>query len=112
MQAAGDWLRSQYAPEPGMGDMPPVEREMVDLTSLDPGRVTANPHCPVKECNKTDRLVCWTYNTATQAARSGNALAILLAANPAISEDQDSKSLIDSALVNHSQLTRDIGTTM
>ena len=45
---------------------------------------------------------------------SGNALAILLAAltrttNP---EDQDTMSLIDSGLVTHSQLTRDVGVVM
>ncbi|XP_030272800.1 uncharacterized protein LOC115581658 [Sparus aurata] len=60
-----------YAPDTGMGDMPPVEREMAALTSLGPERVTANPRCPVKECEKTDRLVCRSYNAATRAARSG-----------------------------------------
>lgn len=34
----------QYAPETGMGDMPPVERQMAALTSLGPEHVTANPH--------------------------------------------------------------------
>lgn len=103
-----------YAPDTGMGDMPPVEREMAALTSLGPERVTANPRCPVKECEKTDRLVCRSYNAATRAARSGNALAILLAAlrRTANPEDQDTMSLIDSALVTHSQLTRDVGVVM
>ncbi|KAK0151149.1 hypothetical protein N1851_007723 [Merluccius polli] len=103
-----------YAPDTGMGDMPPVEREMAALTPLGPERVTANPRCPVKECEKTDRLVCRSYNAATRAARSGNALAILLAAlrRTANPEDQDTMSLIDSALVTHSQLTRDVGVVM
>ena len=68
----------QYATEMGMGDMPPAEREMAALTSLGPERVTANPRCPLKECDKSDWLVCRTYIAATRAARSGNALAILL----------------------------------
>ncbi|XP_030272829.1 uncharacterized protein LOC115581680 [Sparus aurata] len=103
-----------YAPDTGIGDMPPVEREMAALTSLGPERVTANPRCPVKECEKTDRLVCRSYNAATRAAHSGNALAILLAAlrRTANPEDQDTMSLIDSALVTHSQLTRDVGVVM
>ena len=106
--------KNQYAPETGMGDMPPVEREMAALTSLGPERVTTNPRCPLKECDKSDRLVSRTYNAATRAARSGNALAILLAAlrRTANPEDQDTMSLIDSALVTHSQLTRDIGAAM
>ena len=103
-----------YAPDIGMRDMPPVEREMVALTSLGPERVSTNPRCPVKECEKTDRLVCRSYNAATQAAHSGNALAILLVAlrRTANPEDQDTMSLIDSTLVTHSQLTRDVGVVM
>ena len=104
----------QYAPETGMGDMPPVEREMAALTSLGPERVTANPRCPLKECDKSVRLVCRTYNAATRAACSGNALTILLAAlrRTANPEEQDTMSLLESALVTHFQLTRDIGAAM
>ncbi|KAJ8260291.1 hypothetical protein GJAV_G00179270 [Gymnothorax javanicus] len=81
--------RAQYAPECGMGDMPPVDREMAALTSLGP-------------------------DATTRAARLGNALAILLAAlrKTANPEDQDVMNQIDSALVVHSQLTRDIGAAM
>lgn len=73
----------------------------------------ANPCCSAKECERSDRL-CQSYNAATRAAWSGNAITVLLAAlwrvgNP---EDQDAISLIDSALVTHSHLTRDIGATM
>ena len=106
--------RPQYGPETGLADMPPVEREMAALTSLGPERVTTNPRCPVGECQKTDRLVCRSYNAATRAARSGNALAILLAAirktvNP---DEHDTRDLVDSALVAHTQLTSDIGASM
>ena len=45
---------------------------MAALTSLGPSHVTDNPRCPVKECHKTDTLVCCSYNAA--------ALAILLEA--------------------------------
>ena len=103
-----------YPPDTGMGYMPPVEREMAALTSLGPEWVTANPRCPVKECEKTNHLVCRSYSAATWAARSGNALAILMAAlrRTANPEDQDTMSLIDSTLVTHSQLTRDVGVVM
>ncbi len=37
----------QYAPETGLGDMPPVEQGMAALTFLGPELVTANPCCPV-----------------------------------------------------------------
>ena len=48
---AGCWrlAKIQYAPETGIGDMPPVEWEMAALTSLGPERVTANLRCPLKE---------------------------------------------------------------
>lgn len=106
--------RPHFAPDSGLADMPPVEGEMAALTSLGPERVTANPRCPVKECHKTDSLVCRTYNAATRAARSGNALAILLAAirKTVSQEDRDTMSLIDAALVTHAQLTRDMGAAM
>jgi hypothetical protein len=103
-----------YAAETGMGGMPAVEREMASLTPLGLDRVTDDPRCPRKECEKTDNLVCRTYNSATRAARSGNALAIILASlrkliNP---DDQDIMGLVDAALVTHAQLTRDIGASM
>ena len=106
--------RNHYAPDTGLADMPPVEREMAALTSLGPERVTANPRCPVKECHKTDGLVCRAYNAATRAARSGNVLAILLAAirKTVSSEEQDTLTLIDGALVTHAQLTSDVGVAM
>ena len=66
----------QHAPETAMGDMPPAEQKMAALTSLGPEHVTSYPRCPAEECNKTDRLVCQTYDAATRVARSGNALAI------------------------------------
>lgn len=72
--------KDQLETESGLADMPPVEREIAALTSLGPARVTTNPKCPVRECHKTDTLVCRSYNAAARAARSGNALAILLAA--------------------------------
>ncbi len=108
------FARIDYAPESGMGNMPSVEREIAALTTLGPDRVTDNPRCPGKECQKTDRLMCQTYNAATQAARSGNALAIVLAALRKVisSEDRDALNLVDAALITHSQLTRDIGVSM
>ena len=72
--------RGAYPPRTGLGDMPPVEREMAALTSTGPPRLTADPHCPRRECDRTDRLVCKAYNASARAARSGNALAVLLAA--------------------------------
>lgn len=106
--------KDQFGPDSGLSDMPPVERGMAALTSLGPSRVTDNPRCPVKECHKTDTLVCRSYNAAARAARSGNALAILLAAiRKSVSpEDHDTMSLVDSALIAHSQLTRDVGMAM
>ena len=58
--------------------------------------------------------MCRSYNAAARAARSGNALAILLAAirKTLGPEDQDTMSLVDSALITHSQLTRDVGAAM
>ncbi|XP_074466146.1 uncharacterized protein LOC141752269 [Sebastes fasciatus] len=107
-------VKAQYPHESGLGDMPPVEREMAALTPLGPDRVTTNPHCPRKECKKTDHLVCRSYNAAARAARAGNALALLLAAlrRSASAGDQDTRNLIDAALSTHSQLTRDIGSAM
>ena len=106
--------KDQLETESGLADMPPVEREIAALTSLGPARVTTNPKCPVRECHKTDTLVCRSYNAAARAARSGNALAILLAAirKTLGPEDQDTMSLVDSALITHSQLTRDVGAAM
>ncbi|KAI2648570.1 Gag-Pol polyprotein [Labeo rohita] len=74
-----------------------------------PDRVTDNPRCPGRECQKTDCLMCQAYNAATRAARSGNALAIVLAALRKVisSEDHDAMNLVDAALITHSQLTRD-----
>lgn len=109
-------VKMTYSPESGLGDMPKVEQDMAALTALGPDRVSDNPRCPKKECDKTDRLVCGTYNAAARAARSGNALAILLAAlRKSIGgdqADQDTRNLIDSALSVHSQLTRDVGKAM
>ncbi len=97
-----------------MRGMPAVEREMAALTPLGPDRVTDDPRCPRKECEKTDNLVCRTYNAATRAARSGNALAIILAALRKVigQEDRDVLGLVDAALATHAQLTRDIGASM
>ncbi len=108
------FVKIQYATETGMGGMPAVEREMAALTPLGPDRVTDDPRCPRKECEKTDNLVCRTYNAATRAARSGNALAIILAALRKVigQEDRDVLGLVDAALATHAQLTRDIGASM
>ncbi len=87
---------------------------MAALTSLEPDRVTSIPHCSRKECDKTDCLVCRTYNAVARAARAGNAVAILLQAlrRTAITRDQDTRNLIEAALSAHSQLTRDSGAAM
>ncbi len=97
-----------------MGNMPSVEREIAALTTLGPDRVTDNPKCPGKECQKTDRLMYQTYNAATLAARSGNAFAIVLAALRKVisSEDRDALNLVNAAPITHSQLNRDIGASM
>jgi len=104
----------QYATETGMAGMPAVEREMASLTPLGLDRVTDDPRCPRKECEKTDNLVCRTYNSATRAARSGNALAIILASlrKRIYPEDWDTMVLVDATLVTHAQLTRDIVASM
>ncbi len=103
-----------YAHGSGMGNMPSVEREIVALTTLGPDRVMDNPRCPGNECQKTDRLMCQTYNAANRAAQSGNFLAIVLAALRKVisSEDNNALNLVDAALITHSQLTRDIGASM
>ncbi len=97
-----------------MGNMPSVEREIAALTTLGPDRVTDNPKCPGKECQKTDRLMCQTYNAATLAARSGNTFVIVLAALRKVisSEDRDALNLVNAAPITHSQLNRDIGASM
>ena len=66
------------------------------------------------ECDRSDRLVFTTYNAAAHAARSGNALAVLLAAirKTSCAEDQDTRDMMDAALSAHAQLTRDIGAAM
>lgn len=108
------FVKLDYPAESGMGNMPSVEREIAALTALGPDKVTDNPRCPGKECQKTDRLMSQAYNAATRAARSGNALAIVLAALRKVvnKEERDVMSLIDTALITHSQLTRDIGASM
>lgn len=108
------FAKLNYPAESGMGNMPPVEREIAALTTLGPDKVTDNPRCPGKECQKTDRLMSQAYNAATRAARSGNALAIVLAALRKVvnTEERDVMNLIDTALITHSQLTRDIGASM
>ena len=72
--------KAGYPSETGLASPSPVEKEMAALTALSPEKVTADPQCPGKECDKTDCLVCRTYNAAARAACAGNALAILLAA--------------------------------
>ena len=64
--------KARYPSETGLGDMPPVEKEMAALTFLGPEKGTADPRCARKECDKTDRLVCGTYNAAARAACAGN----------------------------------------
>ncbi len=109
------WLaNARYPTETGLWDMPPVERVIAAWTALGPVRASNNPRCPRKECAKIDRLVLRSFNAAARAARSGNALAILLAAlrKTISTDDQDSRNLVDSALAAHSQLTRDVGEAM
>ncbi|XDV17919.1 hypothetical protein PO909_023710 [Leuciscus waleckii] len=91
------FVKLDYPPESGMAD-----------------KVTDNPRCPGKECQKTDRLMSQAYNAATRAARSGNALATVLAALRKVvnKEERDVMNLIDTALITNSQLTRDIGASM
>ncbi len=98
------FAKIDYAPESGMGNMPSVEREIAALTTLGPDRVTDNPRCPGKECQKTDRLMCQAYNAASRAARLGNALAIVLAALRKVirSEDRDALNLTQHSLRIHS----------
>ncbi|CAM4734950.1 unnamed protein product [Leuciscus chuanchicus] len=71
---------ARYPKETGLGDMPPVEQEIASWTTLGPAYASANPRCPKKECAKTDRLISRSFNATARAARTGNALAILLAA--------------------------------
>lgn len=105
---------ASYPKEMGLGDMPPVEQEIASWTTLGPAYTSANPRCPKKECAKTDRLISRSFNATARAARTGNALAILLAAlrKTVSADDQDSRNLVDSALAAHSQLTRDVGEAM
>lgn len=58
--------------------------------------------------------MCQAYNAATWAAQSGNALAIVLAVLRTIinTDEPDAMNLIDTALIMHSQLTRDIGASV
>ncbi|CAL8342654.1 unnamed protein product [Arctogadus glacialis] len=94
--------------------MPPVEASIASWTSLGPARLSSNPSCPRKECAKTDRLVTRSFNASARAARTGNALAMTLAAlrrtlDPA---DGDAIGLVEAALSAHSQLKRDVGDSM
>ncbi|CAL8316665.1 unnamed protein product [Gadus morhua 'NCC'] len=103
-----------YPAETGLGDMPPVEASIASCTSLGPARVSSNPSCPRKECAKMDRLVTRSFNASARAARTGNTLAMTLAAlrrtlDPA---DGDAMGLVEAALSAHSQLTRDVGDSM
>ena len=62
--------KASYPAETGLGDVPPVEREMAALTSAGPPRLTHTAlggRVPIMRRN-------------ARAARSGNALAVLLAA--------------------------------
>ena len=99
-------VNALYPAETGLGDMPPVEQAIASWTALGPAQVSANLRCPRKECAKTDHLLSHSFNAAACAACVGNALAILLAAlQKKSAEDQDSKALVNSALLAHSQLT-------
>ncbi|CAL8253179.1 unnamed protein product [Boreogadus saida] len=96
--------RASYPPETGLGDMPPVEREMAALTSAGPPRLTHTAlggRVPIMRRN-------------ARAARSGNALAVLLAAvrKTVGAGDQDTKDLMDTALSALAQMTRDVGSAM
>ncbi|CAL8349518.1 unnamed protein product [Arctogadus glacialis] len=111
---AEDYTRMLTSTETGLGDMPPVEALIASLTSLGPARVSSNPSCPRKEWAKTDRLVTRSFNASARAARTGNALAMTLAAlrrtlDPA---DGDAMGLVEAALSAHAQLTRDVGDSM
>ena len=106
--------KMSYPPESGLGDMPPVGRQVPAWTSLGPYRVTDNPTCPWPQSKTTERLLCRTYNAAARAARSGNALAIMLAAlrKATVGVNQDIADLFSSAVTIHAQLTRDVGAVM
>lgn len=75
---------------------------------------SANFQCPRKECGRTDSLVCTTYYVAARAARSGNALVVVVAAlrRLAAACDRDTENTIDAALSAHSQLTHDVSSVM
>ncbi|CAL8270828.1 unnamed protein product [Arctogadus glacialis] len=103
-----------YPAETGLGDMPPVEASIASWTSLGPARVSSPSKVAHIECAKTDRLVTRSFNASARAARTGNALAMTLAAlrrmlDPA---DGEAMGLLEAALSAHSQLTRDVGDSM
>lgn len=77
--------------------MPLVEREMAALASLGPDKVSVNPHCPLKECDKTNHLVRSGRVGLRRTAAAGH---------------PDTKALIDAALSAHSQLIHDVGSVM
>ena len=96
--------RASYPPETGLGDMPPVKREMAALTSAGPPRLTHTAlggRVPIMRRN-------------ARAARSGNALAVLLAAvrKTVVAGDQDTKDLMDTALSALAQMKRDVGSAI
>ncbi|XDV45568.1 hypothetical protein PO909_013648 [Leuciscus waleckii] len=105
---------AHYPKETGLGVIPPVEQKCASWTTLGPAYASANPRCPKKECAKTDHLISQSFNATAHAARTGNALTILLASlrKTFSAEDQDSRNLVDSALAAHSQLTRDVKDAM
>ncbi|CAL8362208.1 unnamed protein product [Boreogadus saida] len=101
---AEDYTRMLTSTETGLGDMLPVEVSIASWTFLGPARASSNPCCPRKECAKTDRLVTSSFNASARAARTGNALAMTLAAlrrtlDPA---DGDAMGLVEAALSAHS----------
>ena len=104
----------RYAPDTGLGWMPPVERDIALLTSLPPEKVSHNPAHSSMDGKAADKLLSLAFNASMRAARAGNLLAILLAAARR-QVGGDNARLVETltaALSVQSYVTRDIGDSL
>ena len=103
-----------YDPVEGLEFMPPVEREIVELTRSKPEQIGDDPVLPNKEDRAADRLVLRAFDGAMRAARVGNLLAISLASARRQAEGlcPHLAATLTSALTLHSQMVRDLGESL
>ena len=102
--------RLRYDPAAGLEAMPPVEREVTELTAP-PSKVEDDPSLPDKDGRAADRLTVRSFDAAMRAARAGNLLAIALASARHQAEGADPRLArsLTTALTLQSQVVRDLG---